>query len=248
MSVGELGSASAVAAALLLALAAVLGLETHRTSTPAAVCATAGSAALIVLGLAAVFGPAISLQVGDVLGFVPIDVRYDPLAGTFLLALGSVGVAASIFAIGYHGAARSPLDGLVYPVFLGAMALVVGAANIFAFLLAWELMALSSAALVVGPHTGPRGCARRLHLPRDDASGHRRHRRGVRHPRCGRGDAPDRGLRDHGRGPARSSRGTSCSCCSWWASAPRPAWCPSTSGCRARIRWRPPTCRRSCRA
>ena len=51
MSVGELGSASAVAAALLLALAAVLGLR-RNASTPAAVCATAGSAALIVLGLA----------------------------------------------------------------------------------------------------------------------------------------------------------------------------------------------------
>ena len=153
MSVGDLGTAAAWAAAILLALAAVLGLS-HRTSTPAAVVAGAGCAALIVLGLAAIFGPVISLELGDVLGFVPIDVRYDPLAGTFLLALGSVGVAASIFAIGYHGAGRSPLDGMVYPVFLGAMALVVGAANIFAFLLAWELMALTSAALVVGPAPG----------------------------------------------------------------------------------------------
>lgn len=153
MSVGELGSASAVAAAILLALAGVLGLS-HRTATPAAVSAVAGCAALIVLGLAAILGPVINLQMGDVLGFVPIDVRYDPLAGTFLLALGSIGVAASIFAIGYHGSGRSPLDGLAYPVFLGAMALVVGAANIFAFLLAWELMALSSAALVVGPAPG----------------------------------------------------------------------------------------------
>ena len=34
------------------------------------------------------------------------------------------------------------------------MALVIGAADIFAFLLAWELMALTSAALVVGPTPG----------------------------------------------------------------------------------------------
>ena len=72
-----------------------------------------------MLGLAAIVGPVISAQMGDVLGFTPIDVRYDPLAGTFLLVLGSVGVAASIFAIGYHGAGRSPLDGLVYPVLPG---------------------------------------------------------------------------------------------------------------------------------
>ena len=153
MTAGDLGTTALVAAAVLLVLAAVLGLR-HGMATFAAVCATAGCAALTVLGLAAIFGPVISLQVGDVLGFVPIDLRYDPLAGTFLLALGSVGTAASIYALGYHGAGRSPLDGLVYPVFLGAMALVVGAANIFAFLLAWELMALTSAALVVGPAPG----------------------------------------------------------------------------------------------
>ena len=153
MTVGEIGAAAMTAAAVLLVLAAVLGV-TSRTATPAAICAAAGCAALIVLGLASIFGPVTSLQLGDVLGFTPIDVRFDPLAGTFLLALGSVGLAASTFAIGYHGARRSPLDGLLYPVFLGTMALVIGAADIFAFLLAWELMALTSAALVVGPAPG----------------------------------------------------------------------------------------------
>ena len=153
MSIEELGIAAAAAAALLLSLAALLGIS-HRATSAAAACAAAGCLALGVLGLAAIFGPAITFQLGDVLGFVPVDVRYDPLAGTFLLALGSVGLAASIFAIRYHGAARSPLDGIVYPVFLATMALVFGAANVFAFLLAWELMALTSAALVVGPAPG----------------------------------------------------------------------------------------------
>ena len=106
MTVGDLGTAAAAAAAFLLVLAATLGMS-HRTATPAAICAAIGCAALIVLGLAAMFGPVISIRMGDVLGFSPIDVRFDPLAGTFLLALGSVGVAASIFAIGYHGAGRS---------------------------------------------------------------------------------------------------------------------------------------------
>ena len=153
MSIEQLGIAAGASAVLLLSLAAILGLG-RRTATPAAISAAAGCAALIVLGLAAIFGPAISWQLGDVLGFAPIDVRYDPLAGTFLLALGSVGLAASIFAIRYHGAARSPLDGLLYPIFLGTMALVFGAADVFAFLLAWELMALTSAALVMGPAPG----------------------------------------------------------------------------------------------
>jgi hydrogenase-4 component B len=153
MTVGEIGTAAMVASAVLLGLAAVLGLG-RRTATPAALCAAAGCAGLMVLGLAVIVGPVISARMGDVLGFTPVDVRYDPLAGTFLLVLGSIGVAASIFAIGYHGAQRSRLDGLVYPVFLGAMALVIGAADIFAFLLAWELMALTSAVLVVGPTPG----------------------------------------------------------------------------------------------
>lgn len=153
MTIETLGVAALLVAAGLFLVATIAGAM-PRTAAFSAVSTAIGSAALVLVGIAAIAGPAIAVDAGAVLGFVPLDLRFDPLAGTFLLALGGVGVAASIFAIGYHGAARSRLDGLLYPLFIASMTLVIGAANVFAFLLAWELMALISAALVVGPRPG----------------------------------------------------------------------------------------------
>jgi hydrogenase-4 component B len=115
---------------------------------------TAGLA-IALLGVAVITGGPVSLQAGDVLGFVPLDLRYDAVSGLFLLALGGVAVAAAIYAAAYHAADRSPLDAVAYATFVAGMLLVLGAANVFAFLLAWELMALASAALVFGPRPDP---------------------------------------------------------------------------------------------
>jgi hydrogenase-4 component B len=46
---------------------------------------------------------------------------------------------------------RSRLDTAAFPAFLASMAFVFGSANAFAFLFAWEVMALTSAVLVFGP-------------------------------------------------------------------------------------------------
>jgi len=153
MSIQTVGQA-AMLVAIGLFLVGVAGCAARRTAAFGAAATALGCAALAVLGVAAVAGPPVTLQAGDVLGFLPLDLRFDPLAGVFLVALGVLGIATSVFSIGYHGAARSPLDGALYPLFVATMALVLGAANVFAFLLAWELMALASAALVVGPRPG----------------------------------------------------------------------------------------------
>ena len=97
-------------------------------------------------------GEAATAQAGSVLGFAPIDVRFDALSALFLVALGVAGAASSVYAVGYGGRG-SPLrdrTSAAYPLFLLSLALVFGAADAFSFLLAWELMALSSALLVVG--------------------------------------------------------------------------------------------------
>lgn len=153
MSLEGIGEAAALVAIGLLLTSMITGV-TRRTRALSAVCAAVGSSALVVVGVVALAGPPITIAAGAVLGFVPLDLRFDPLSGVFLVALGSLGAGASVFAVGYHGASRSPLDGLLYPLFIGTMALVLGAGNVFAFLLAWELMALTSAALVVGPRPG----------------------------------------------------------------------------------------------
>ena len=108
---------------------------------------------IFVLGASVIAsGTPVVASAGEVLGFALIHVRYDALAALFLVALGAAGAASSVFGIGYQAHGRSGTDrtAAAYPVFLASLALVFGADDAFAFLFAWELMALSSALLVVG--------------------------------------------------------------------------------------------------
>lgn len=124
----------------------------------AAACVAIGGLAVIVLA----GGTPVEFRAGDVLGFALVDVRLDRLGAVFAAMLALVGTAASVYAIGYAapGAHREGsvagggpvVDPTIaaYPVFLGSLLLVFGAADAIAFLIAWEAMALSSAVLVVG--------------------------------------------------------------------------------------------------
>ena len=115
--------------------------------------AVGASVGVVTLGIVVLIsGQEIRASIGEVLGFPVIALRYDALSGPFLLAHGAVGVAASIFGLGYGGHDDTSRQRIfaAYPLFLGSLLLVFGAADAFAFLLAWELMALSSAALVIG--------------------------------------------------------------------------------------------------
>lgn len=142
--------------ASLLALSTIAALAPRSRVNPRALSlslSAMASAGILVLGAAVlVSGSPIVARAGDVLGFTLIAVRYDTLAGLFLVALGAVGTAASVFAIGYttHGDPGIDRTAAAYPVFLASLAIVFGADDAFAFLFAWELMALSSALLVVG--------------------------------------------------------------------------------------------------
>lgn len=81
----------------------------------------------------------------------PFLVRVDGLAALFMLALGIVGLAASIYAIGYgahYYENRFRLMAGLYNAFLLSMYLVFAANQVFTFLIAWELMALVSFFLV----------------------------------------------------------------------------------------------------
>ncbi len=145
-----LASAALAVATLLGAVGSVLAVARidHR---PAMIAAAAASSAIAVAGVALILGPDVSVRAGGVLGFSLIDLHFDALSGPFLIALGAVGAAASIYALGYHEGDRSRFDRLAYIVFLASLGLVFGSASAFSFLFAWELMALSSAILVIGP-------------------------------------------------------------------------------------------------
>jgi formate hydrogenlyase subunit 3/multisubunit Na+/H+ antiporter MnhD subunit len=79
--------------------------------------------------------------------------RLDALSAFFSFVVGAGGAAASLFAIGYGRHETAPGRVLpFYPLFLAAMNLVVLADDAFSFLFSWELMSLSSWALVMAHH------------------------------------------------------------------------------------------------
>ncbi|MBF6605208.1 MAG: hydrogenase 4 subunit B [Chloroflexi bacterium] len=155
-ALGGAADASLLAAvAVLLVLSTVAAIAPRSRANPQAL-----SLSLSALACVGIFGLGVSViasgtpllaSAGDVLGFALIHVRYDPLGGLFLVVLGVAGAASSVFGIGYtaHGASGDR-TAAAYPVFIASLALVFGADDVFAFLFAWEIMALSSAILVVG--------------------------------------------------------------------------------------------------
>ncbi|TAK00900.1 MAG: hydrogenase 4 subunit B [Chloroflexota bacterium] len=153
--------ASLATGPLPIAIAVLLVLSTLAAALPNArvnprglslALAALASAAILTLGIAVLApGATVTAGLGEVLGFPLVRVCYDGLAALFLIALGAGGLASSVYAIGSSARDRgSDRTAPAYPVFIGSLALVFGASDAFAFLLAWELMALSSAALVLG--------------------------------------------------------------------------------------------------
>ena len=166
---------------------------------------------------------------------------------------GSVCAVAALFGIGYaHGAAASRTGWTAFVVFQLGLQLVPAANDPVVFLLAWELMAVGSAVLVLADHA---------HRPEvrsaglwyavmtqlsylllvagfavlATANGGSFDLQTLRPPAPGAsGAAPGRGAPPPRVWP---------SCCSPSASPPRAAWCRCTSGCRAPTRRLPATSR-----
>jgi hydrogenase-4 component B len=104
--------------------------------------------ALLTLGAQA---EAIVLPLG--LPWIGAHFRLDALASFFLTVVSLGGAAASLYALGYGRHEEAPHRVLpFYPLFLAGMMLVVLADDAFSFLLSWEVMSLSSWALVMAHH------------------------------------------------------------------------------------------------
>ena len=119
----------------------------------AAVAAMGG----IYLGMVGLLAPEpLAVSVPSTLPLLTFAVRLDALSSFFLLMISLVGLAASIYAVGYvtewYGRISIGLLGSLYNAFLLSMTLVVLADNGFFFLIAWELMSLFSYFLVVTEH------------------------------------------------------------------------------------------------
>jgi formate hydrogenlyase subunit 3/multisubunit Na+/H+ antiporter MnhD subunit len=86
---------------------------------------------------------------------LPFHLREDALSGFFLFLLGGVIFPVSLFASGYFKSMPAPslaLLALQYNVFLAGMTLVLVADDAYAFLVAWEVMAVASYFLVTTDH------------------------------------------------------------------------------------------------
>ncbi len=86
---------------------------------------------------------------------LPFHLRLDALSALFLLLLGGTSAGISIYSAGYlrKGEGTAPgLQCLEYHIFLASMALVMLADDAYAFMVAWESMALSSFFLVASDH------------------------------------------------------------------------------------------------
>ena len=89
---------------------------------------------------------------------LPFHLRLDALSAFFLLLLGAVAAAVSLYSAGYFRSSEGTPPGLIcfqYHVFLAAMALVLVADDAYLFMVAWETMALSSYFLVTTEHRIP---------------------------------------------------------------------------------------------
>jgi formate hydrogenlyase subunit 3/multisubunit Na+/H+ antiporter MnhD subunit len=146
-------SAYCVAALLVLA---VLGACTARIAQfrsliyPACglVCLT-----LLVIGVLSLNSEVARLRLPLGLPWIGVNLRLDALAGAFLVLIGLGGAGASLYAIGYERHEPEPWRIVpFFPAFIAGMTLVILADDAFVFLFAWELMSLSSWALVMAHH------------------------------------------------------------------------------------------------
>ncbi len=86
---------------------------------------------------------------------LPFHLRLDNLSAIFIMLLGFVAVGISIFAAGYFRKGEGTAPGLLcleYHIFLASMLMVLLADDAYAFMVAWETMALSSFFLVTTEH------------------------------------------------------------------------------------------------
>ena len=180
-----------------------------------------------------------------------LSFHLDRLGAVFLAVIGGVTIPVAIYGFGYTGGYGRRYSmrwmSLQTGAFLLSMSLVVSAANVLTFLLAWELMAVTSWLLVITEHDRPDAVRGGLWYLAMTHMGLLAllaafFLLGGDQP----GAWPFDALRD---GAAVSPRERATRFSSWpcSVSARRPASCPCTSGCRAPIQPRQATCRPSCR-
>ena len=123
-----------------------------RTLFPLGAVCGAAIAAIAAVHLG---GPPERLELVIGLPALPMHLRLDPLSAAFLVLLGAASAGISLFGAGYFRVGQGTAPGLLcfeYHLFLASMGFVLLADDAYAFMVAWETMALSSYFLVTSQH------------------------------------------------------------------------------------------------
>lgn len=117
-----------------------------------------GALFIAAAGVAGLVLPASAMVLPIGLPDLPFHLRLDALSAFFLVLLGSAAFGITVYAAGYFRSMKAgplALVGLWYHLFLAGMATVMLADDAYAFMVAWEVMALSSYFLVTTDHDIP---------------------------------------------------------------------------------------------
>ncbi|MDO9386367.1 MAG: hydrogenase 4 subunit B [Thiobacillus sp.] len=110
------------------------------------------------VGVAGLLQPTSTIILPIGLPDLPFHLRLDALSAFFMVLLGGAAFGITVYASGYFKSmAAGPLAllALWYHLFLGGMVTVLLANDAYAFMVAWEVMALSSYFLVTTDHKVP---------------------------------------------------------------------------------------------
>ena len=144
----------AVAGLLFLRGEKVATLCTFGCAAIASFCGTISCIGILATGAAAA-NPSFALF-PSLIPYVQFTVRLDPLGVFFALIVSLLGLALSVYSLGYargfYGRKNVGVLGALFNVLLLATTLVFLASNAFFFLMAWEIMALSAYCLVSFEH------------------------------------------------------------------------------------------------
>jgi hydrogenase-4 component B len=117
-----------------------------------------GALFIALIGVAGLFLPASVMVLPIGLPDLPFHLRLDALSAFFMALLGAAAFGITVYAAGYfRNMAAGPLAllALWYHLFLASMTTVMLADDAYAFMVAWEVMALSSYFLVTTDHKIP---------------------------------------------------------------------------------------------
>ena len=110
------------------------------------------------VGVAGLLQPASAVVLPIGLPDLPFHLRLDALSAFFMVLLGGAAFGITVYASGYFKSMEAgplALLALWYHLFLGGMVTVLLADDAYAFMVAWEVMALSSYFLVTTDHKIP---------------------------------------------------------------------------------------------